>query len=292
MGGYWPALPQETANAIVAESLAGGINWFDTAEIYGRGVSETTLAAALKAAGRKNRDVVVATKWWPLFRTAATIPATLPERLARLAPFGIDLLQVHQPFSFSSVAAQMEAMADLATAKKIGSVGVSNFSEGKLRAAHRVLAGRGIPLVSNQMPYSLLDRRIETRGIVAAAKELGITLIAYSPLAQRLLSGKFHREPELIRSRPGPRKRLPKFGRRGLERSRPVVEALEAIGRRRGVTASQVALNWLIQFHGETMVAIPGATSVAQARENTGAMAFRLDDDEMARLDALSRQYL
>ncbi len=292
VGGYWPALPQETANAIVAESLAGGINWFDTAEIYGRGASETTLATALKAAGRRNGDVVVATKWWPFFRTAATIPATLPERLARLAPFGIDLHQVHQPFSFSSVAAQMAAMAALAAAKRIGSVGVSNFSEARMRAAHGALAARGIPLVSNQMPYSLLDRRIETRGIVAAAKELGITLIAYSPLAQGILSGKFHRDPDLIRSRPGPRKRLPRFGRRGLERSRPVVEALEEIGKRRDVTASQVALNWLIHFHGEAVVAIPGATTVPQARENSGAMAFRLDDDEMARLDALSRPYL
>jgi aryl-alcohol dehydrogenase-like predicted oxidoreductase len=291
VGSYWPRLPQETANEIVAASLAAGVNWFDTAEIYGGGRSEATLAAALTAAGRKNGDVVVATKWFPLLRTAGSIPATLPERLARLAPFGIDLHQVHQPLALASVAAQMKAMADLVEQGRIRSVGVSNFSRSRMREAHRALSRRGIPLVSNQMPYSLLNRRIETRGILDAARELGITIIAYSPLAQGILSGKFHRDPALIGTRPGPRKRLPSFRRRGLERSRPLVRALEEIAAARKATASQVALNWLIHFHGDTVVAIPGATSVAQAAENAGAMGFRLDDGEMTRLEELSRPF-
>ena len=291
VGGFWPALPQETANQIVAASLVAGINWFDTAEAYGRGRSEIALAAALKAAGRTNGDVVVATKWWPMFRTARSIKATIGRRRACLAPFAIDLYQVHQPFAFASVEAQMNAMADLVADKAIRTVGVSNFTAEKMRAAHAVLAARGVPLVSNQMRYSLLDRRIESNGVLAAASELGITIIAYSPLAQGLLTGKFHKDPNLVRSRPGPRKWMAGFRRDGLELSRPVVTAVGEIAASHGATPSQVALNWLVRFHGETVVAIPGATSVRQAEENAGALDFELTAAELARLDELSRPF-
>lgn len=288
---FWPDLSAETENAIVAASLEGGVTWFDTAEMYGRGRSEAALARALLAGGRKPGDVVVATKWWPAFRTAANIGATVRERLAHLAPFGIDLYQVHQPIAFATVAAQMRAMADLVDAGTVRSVGVSNFSERQMRAAHRALAQRGIALASNQVRFSLLDRRPETNGVLAAARELGVTIIAYSPLAQGLLSGKFHDDPGLIRSRPGPRKWSRDFRRGGLERSRPLVEALRAIAAARGATPSQVALSWLVTFHGGTVVAIPGATSVAQARENAGAMGVRLDAADLARLELLSRRW-
>jgi aryl-alcohol dehydrogenase-like predicted oxidoreductase len=291
VGGFWPALSQETANQIVATSLAAGINWFDTAEAYGKGRSEVVLAAALTAAGKKNGEVVVATKWWPMFRTAGSIRATIGKRRARLAPFGIDLYQVHLPFALASVEAQMKAMADLVGDKAIRTVGVSNFSAAKMRAAHAALAARGVPLVSNQMRYSLLDRRIETNGVLEAAKDLSITIVAYSPLAQGLLSGRFHQDPALIRARPGPRKWMAAFRRNGLELSRPVVTAVEQIAAAHGATPSQVALNWLVHFHGDTVVAIPGATSVEQAAENAGALGFTLSEGEFTRLDELSRPF-
>ncbi len=290
-GRYWPPLPQETVNQIVEASLTAGITWFDTAEVYGRGRSEAALARALIAAGKKNGDVVIATKWWPILRTAGSIKATITERLTRLAPFGIDLYQVHQPFALASTVAQMQAMADLVAGKNIHTVGVSNFSAGKMRAAHQALAARGIPLVSNQVPYSLLNRRIETNGVLEAARELGITVIAYSPLAQGILSGKFHQDPNLIRSRPGPRKWMTSFRRGGLERSRPLVTALKEIAREYGATASQVALNWLVHSNGDVVVAIPGATSVTQAAENAGAIGFRLSAVEQKRLEELSRLF-
>jgi aryl-alcohol dehydrogenase-like predicted oxidoreductase len=288
-GRYWPALPQDTANQIVAASLDAGVNWFDTAEVYGGGRSEAALARALTAAGKKNGDVVVATKWWPMWRTAANIKATIGVRLAKLAPFSIDLYQIHQPFALASTAAQMHAMADLAEEQQIRTVGVSNFSAAKMRAAHQALAGRRIHLVSNQVRYSLLDRRIEKNGILKTAQELGITIIAYSPLAQGILSGKYHQDPKMIRARPGPRKWMTSFRRRGLDRSRALVAALEEIAHAHGATPSQVALNWLANFCGDTVVVIPGATSVAQAKENAGAMSFRLSDAEMKRLDELSQ---
>jgi aryl-alcohol dehydrogenase-like predicted oxidoreductase len=292
VGGFWPALPQETINEVVAISLDEGINWFDTAEIYGHGRSEATLAKALTAAGKKHGEVVIATKWWPIMRTARSIKATIADRQAHLLPFGIDLYQVHQPYALASAAAQMRAMAALLAERRIRTVGVSNFSEGKMRAAHRALAAGGIPLVSNQVPYSLLNRRIESNGILSAAKELGITIIAYSPLAQGILTGKYHRDPGMIRSRPGPRKWMASFRRRGLERSRPLVNALEEMARGYDASPGEVALNWVMHFHGELVVAIPGATNPKQARQNAGAMKFRLTNEELDRLDNLSRSYL
>ena len=290
-GSYWPTLPARTENAIVEASLAGGVTWFDTAEMYGAGHSEAALARALMACGKRPGDVVVATKWFPAFRTAASIRSTVGERLARLAPFGIDLHQIHQPFAFASVAAQMLAMGDLVDAGRVRTVGVSNFSERRMRAAHAALAARGHPLVANQVRYSLLHRRIETNGVLAAAQDLGITIIAYSPLAQGVLSGKFHRDPGLIRERSGPRKWLGDFRHRGMERSRPVVEALEGIAAASGATPSQVALAWLLARNGGAVVVIPGATTPEQARENAAAMDLPLAPRDAQRLDDLSLSF-
>lgn len=290
-GNYWPTLSADLENRIVAASLAAGINWFDSAEAYGAGRSEAALARALVAAGRKNGDVVVATKWMPLLRTAASITKTIAERRARLAPFDIDLHQIHHPIAFASTAAQMNAMADLVETGAIRTVGVSNFTARRMRKAHAALARRGLPLVSNQMRYSLVHRGIETNGVLDAARELGITIIAYSPLAQGLLSGKYHRDQNLIRARSGPRKWLPDFRRGALERSRPLVAALDEVAAAHGATASQVALNWLVHAHGETVVVIPGATSVEQARENAGSLGFTLTVEESLRLDELSRRF-
>ena len=288
-GWYWEALPQPVVDAVVAAALAGGVNWFDTAEMYGGGASERALAAALTAAGRAASDVVVATKWLPHLRTAGSIRATVDKRLRCLAPFPIDLHQVHQPVGLSSVEAEMAAMADLVDAGKTRAVGVSNFNAARMRRAHTALAGRGIPLASNQVRYSLVDRRIESDGTLATAKELGVTVIAYSPLGQGVLTGLYHDDPAYVRTRPGPRKWLAAFSAKGMSRSRPLVEELRAVASAHGATAAQVALAWLCQFHGDTVVAIPGASRPAQAHENAGAMELVLSRTELARIDEKSR---
>jgi aryl-alcohol dehydrogenase-like predicted oxidoreductase len=286
LGAMFPVIPQEDKNAIIKAALDGGINWFDTAEIYGNGVSEQSLAAGLKSAGKANGDVVVATKWFPLFRTASNIPRTIHDRIRFLDGYTIDLYMVHQPVGLSSPEAEMDAMADLVEAGKIRSVGVSNFSAERMRRAHQALKKRGLPLAANQVHYSLLHRDIETNGVLETAKELGVTITAYTPLASGLLTGKYHKNPELLDSRPWFRRAM---FRRQLEASRPLVNALEEIGSQYNATPAQVALNWLIHFKGDTVVTIPGATKARQAEESAGAMKFRLSDDEMARLDELSR---
>ncbi len=292
LGRFWPVLPQETVDRIVSVSLAGGVTWFDTAEAYGKGRSESALASALTAAGKRDGEVVIATKWTPVLRTAGSIRSTIAARLENLAPFGIDLHQIHHPFSLSPIAAQMHAMADLVEAGKIRSVGVSNFSAPAMRVAHRVLASRGIPLVANQVRYSLAYRRVETDGVLETARELGITIIAFSPLAQGILTGKFHKDPALLRSQPGPRRWLNRIRHGSLAKSRPLAVVVEDIARAHGATPAQIALHWLVRAHGDLVVAIPGATTPEQAWENAGAMKLRLDEAGMARLDEASRPFL
>jgi aryl-alcohol dehydrogenase-like predicted oxidoreductase len=288
-GKFWGMMTDDEVLEVVRLSLEGGINWFDTAEAYGWGASERALARALKALGKAPGEVVVATKWHPLLRTARSIPKTVGARIECLGGYPIDLFQVHSPLSFSSIEAQMAAMARLVEDGMIRSVGVSNFSARQMRKAHASLARRGLRLVSNQVRYSLLDREIETNGVLDAAKELGVSIIAYSPLAQGILSGKFHADPSLARRKPGFRKYMGAFKPRGLERSRPLIEALRGVAAKHGVTSSQVALNWVVAVHGDSVVAIPGASSPAQAAENAGALGFTLAGEDIELLDRASR---
>lgn len=286
-GKFWPTLEDDLIGKVVSLSLEGGINWFDTAEIYGKGASERALSAALQTAGKKPGEALIATKWWPMFRFASNIPKTIDERIKALSPYPIDLYQVHQPWGFSNERAEVTAMAELRERKLIKHIGVSNFSASKMKNAWETLDKKGIPLASNQVVYSLLNRKIESSGVMDMAKKLGITIIAYSPLAQGAVTGKFHDNPELLRNI-GWRKHSSQFKPKGLEKSLPVVSLVKELAEKYQVSPSQIALNWLINFHGETVVAIPGATKEIHARENTGAMTFRLSDEDMARLDKAS----
>jgi len=289
-GKFWPTLEDDLITKVVSLSLEGGINWFDTAEIYGKGASEKALSKALQALGKRPGDVVIATKWWPMFRFASNIAKTIDERISALSPYPIDLYQVHQPWGFSNEKSEVSAMALLIERKLIKSIGVSNFSAEKMKNAWETLDKKGIPLVTNQMPYSLLDRRIESSGVMDMAKKLGITIIAYSPLAQGLVTGKFHDDPSLLKNI-GFRKHNSKFKPAGLEKSRSLINLIKELAQKYQVSTSQIALNWLIHFHGETVVAIPGATKEHHVRENTGAMTFRLSDEDMVRLDKESAMF-
>lgn len=286
-GRYWPALDRATTRAIVRTSLEADINWFDTAEAYGAGNSERALSDALAAAGVEPGRVRVATKWRPFLRTAGNIRRTIEDRIESLGPYPIDLYQAHSPYGiFSTQRAVMNALADLVDAGRVRTVGVSNYSEKTMRRAHRYLADRGVPLVSNQVRYSLLDRRIETNGVLEAAQELGITIIAYSPLSQGLLTGKFHANPDLIRDRAGPRRWLPAFRENGLEESRPLIEVLRRVAREHDATPGQVALQWLVRAHGDTVVAIPGASKVEHAEQNGACLDFQLTASEIEEIGA------
>jgi len=281
-------VPQADKDEIVHIALDNGVNWFDTAEIYGMGRSERTFRQALENNGVQDENIRIATKWWPTPRFAGSIGRTVRNRQRNLKGYTIDLFQVHWPSSLSPIEDQMNAMADLVDAGKIRAVGVSNFNAEQTRRAHAALAKRSIPLASNQVYYSLLGRGIERNGVLDTAKELGVTIIAYSPLAGGLLSGRYHKDPQALKDL-----RVARRGRFAgrIEATRPLIEALDEIAANYGVTVSQVALNWLVNFHGETVVAIPGASKPYQAEETAGVLDFSLTEQEMARIDELTRKY-
>jgi len=173
----------------------------------------------------------------------------------------------------------MEQLADAVEAGKIKAVGVSNYSADQMREAHAALAKRGIPLASNQVEYSLLHRRPEVDGVLDACRELGITLIAYSPLAGGRLTGKYSAQ-----NRPGGlfRRILPQFNRKALDTIQPIIKLLREIGDRYSKTPSQVAIRWLIE--NPIVLPIPGAKNGKQAMDNAGALTLSLTADEVETL--------
>lgn len=281
-------MPQEEINEIIKASFRGGINWFDTAEAYGWGKSEMSLAAALMMAGVSDEEVVIATKWFPSMRTPKSIASTIVKRRMCLKPYSISLHQVHQPIALGSVKAQMDSMADIAELGLIGAVGVSNFPASMMKKAHFALQARGFSLASNQVKVSIMDRHIEKNGVFKAAAEHGITIIAWSPLEMGILSGKFHKDPSLLNSRPPLRRAFLKVQ---LEDSRDLIRLLEEIAEANGVSCSVVALSWLINFYGERLVAIPGATKVSHAEQNITAKDLVLTQNEMEQIDRASERF-
>ncbi len=288
-GMVWADIGQEAVTAVVDAALRGGVSWFDTAEAYGNGASEKSLAAALSALAVAPGSVGIATKWWPFLRPASSIGQTIEDRIAALAPYPIDLHQVHQPFSPSPVPAQMREMAKLVRERRIRAVGVSNFSARKMEQAHAALAAEGVPLASNQVRFSLLDRSIETNGVLETARRLGVTIIAWSPLAQGILTGRFHEEPGLQKAVLPGRRMMSGLSNRTLARTAGLVALLGQVARAHGTTVAQVALAWTVSFHGRAIVAIPGASKPAQARAAAEAMQIVLSEKELSDIGDASR---
>ncbi|HEY4455617.1 MAG TPA: aldo/keto reductase [Pseudonocardiaceae bacterium] len=286
---FYPATGEDVVRDTVRAALDGGVNWFDTAEMYGRGASEQALTSALRSLGREPGSVRIATKWAPMLRSAGNIVRTADARLGALQGYPIDLHQIHMPFGgISPLRAQVEAMARLCAEGKIGAVGVSNFSAAQLELAARVLREKGIELASNQVQINLLHREVERNGVLDAARRLGVTLIAYSPLASGVLTGKFHDDPAKVRALARGRRLLGAYRPAALRRSAPLIAELAAIAAAHGTSVAQVALSWLISFYGDSVVAIPGASRPGQAQQSAAAMELRLTDKELDTLDVTS----
>lgn len=286
VGKFWPRLAPALIMSIVDEAINHGIDWFDTAEVYGQGRSEEALATALDDLHVLPDAVHIATKWWPVLRSARHLETSAQKRLLRLHKRPITLYQIHQPYSHSSIPRQMEAMARLIDEGLITHAGVSNFSAQQMLQAYRALKAHGHTLVSNQVRYNLLDRRIETNGVMHAADDLGISIIAYSPLGQGILTGKFHDRHHVPA---GLRRLSPQFRPGFLAKTQALIDALTEMAHSYQVTPSQVALNWIITRPGRGVFAIPGATRVSQAAQNAGAMGWHLSTSDRQALDHLSQ---
>ncbi len=259
----------------------GGINFFDTAEMYGSGKSETHLGRCLQ---NSPANIVVATKFMPFpWRISKSeLRAALLRSLKRLGLPRVDVYQMHWPYPPVSIPAWMEAMSAVLNEGLIRAVGVSNYSPRQTRQAFETLAKHNIPLASNQVKYSLLDRRPERSGLVDLCRELGVTIIAYSPLEKGMLSGKYSAENI------PPGYRAWRYNKNYLFKIKPLLDTIRQIGEAHGgVTSGQVALNWLVC---KGAVPIPGARTKNQAHENAGALGWQLSSEEVIRLDRISEE--
>ena len=282
MDGYDPSYGFDTIRGAYARAIAAGVTLLDTAEMYGNGESERIIGRLLRE-DTANRDrVVVATKFMPFpwrVPLARALMKSLRASLERLGLPFVHLYQIHGPISFRPARAVAAALAAPYRAGLVKAVGVSNYSEGEMRAIHGELAAEGIPLATNQVEYSLLRTMPETSGLLRACRDLGVTLLAYSPLAMGRLTGKYGV------ANPPPGKR--NFSAFPMAEIEPVVAELRRIGAAHGgKSPAQVALNWVMC---KGAVPIPGAKNASQAEQNAGALGWALVADEVAALDRVAK---
>jgi aryl-alcohol dehydrogenase-like predicted oxidoreductase len=282
--GYGKGYDAKDLRETYLAGLKAGIRFFDTAEVYGSGKSETFLGEYLKLKAGPRKKIYIATKFapWPWRVGTSQLLKALKASLQRLGLSYVDLYQMHWPSPPRFIKAWMEPMAEAVKEGLAKEVGVSNFSRSQMLRAQEALAARGVPLASNQMQYSLVRRKNEFNALLEECQKVGVKFIAYSPLGMGLLSGKY--SPQNPPS--GPR-RIFYFGQ--LNRIQTLVAKLKKLGEaHRGKTPNQVALNWLLC---KRTLPIPGAKSAAQAKENAGALGWRLKPAEVAELDEASNRF-
>ncbi len=279
MWGYRQAYQDKDLKEAFEFSVNAGVSFFDTAESYGAGHSEELVGEFAK---NYTGALRIATKFmpYPWRLTRGALLRALRASLNRLGRTKIDLYQLHWPTPPVTIETWMEAMAEAYHAGMIGAIGISNCDRSQTQRAYDVLTRVGIPLASNQVEYNLVNRQVEKNGLLAFCQELGIAVIAYSPIAKGVLTGKFTPQdpPRGIRSLRFP----PQF----LARCQPLFNQLKKIGAEHdGKTAGQVALNWAIC---KGTIPIPGAKNLAQAEQNAGSAGWMLTDEEVATLDDFS----
>jgi aryl-alcohol dehydrogenase-like predicted oxidoreductase len=282
--GYGRGYGEADIAAAFEASLAAGLRLFDTAELYSLGKSERLLGRLVAQTADRPPDQrpLIASKFFPYpwrFR-GSDLRRALAGSRRRLGVERIDLYQIHWPLPPVPITTWLRALADAALAGEIGAIGVSNYSAEQTRRSATVLAARGLTLASNQVDYSLLNREIERNGVLDACRQLGVTVIAYSPLGSGLLSGKY------TPTNPPSGRRRALYHRKGPEQIAALTNLLREIGQAHAnKTPAQVALNWLIC---QNVLPIPGAKTAQQAGENAASLGWRLTPDELSALDTAS----
>ena len=277
--GYGRDYAGQEAHAIVRRALELGVTLFDTAEIYGFGRSERILGAAI---GEDRDSVFLATKLFPLLPVAPVVEQRAVASANRLGTRRLDLYQVHQPNPVVRDGTIMRGMRALQQVGLVSEVGVSNYSLDRWRAAEHALGSR---VLSNQVRYNLVDRSPE-QYLLPFAESTGHIVIAYSPLAQGLLSGKYDRD-----HRPANRVRAssPLFLPENLDRAGDLIATLREVADAHAATPAQIALAWVI--HHPAVVAIPGASNVGQLESNVAAADIDLTEEEYQALHAAAVRF-
>jgi aryl-alcohol dehydrogenase-like predicted oxidoreductase len=287
--GYGRGYSDTDIQAAFQIAASAGIRFFDTAEVYGQGKSETLLGKYAdeftKAASENGAGLFpfkIATKFmpYPWRLNRGSLVKALQASLKRLGVDHVDLYQVHMPLPPINVETWMAGMIEAHQMGLINSAGVSNYDRRLMQRAFDALTRQGIQLASNQVEYHLLNRKVETNGLMAHCHELGITLIAYSPLGLGLLSGKYTPEHPPQGARAG------RISRKYLAQIQPLLKLMRRVGAdHEGKTPAQVAINWVIQ---KGALPIPGVKNLEQAEQNIGACGWNLSPDEVAELDEMS----
>jgi aryl-alcohol dehydrogenase-like predicted oxidoreductase len=283
MGGYDQSLTESTIRDAWEASITAGVVLFDTAEVYGRGESERIIGRLLATDPSVRSRVVIASKFmpspWKLNVQTALVSAAR-QSVQRLGVEAIDLYQIHGPISLRSHDALADGLAAARAEGLVKAVGVSNYSEKEMRAIDGALRRRGLRLASNQIEFSLLRTMPLRGGLIDCCQELGVVPLAYSPIGQGRLTGKY-----TAANPPAGRRN---FSAHPWEQVDRIVAALRRVGvAHGGKTPSQVALAWLI---AKGSVPIPGAKNREQAEQNAGALGWRMSDEEVATLDAVGLQ--
>ncbi len=277
--GYGHGYREADIESAFNETISNGVTFFDTAEVYGLGKSESFLGKLLPTC---KTPVKIATKFMPFpWRLGGhALRSALLASLERLGLKKVDLYQIHWPLPPRSVEIWMKQMAEAHAEGLLEGIGVSNYDLARTENAAEALAKTGLRLASNQVEYHLLDRKIEKNGLLQYCNKSGIKIIAYSPLAMGMLSGKY--TPE----NPPRGARASQYSSEFLARIQPLIRLLKKIGQdHEGKTAAQVALNWVIC---KETFPIPGAKNARQAADNCGAVGWKLTPDEINLLDEMS----
>jgi aryl-alcohol dehydrogenase-like predicted oxidoreductase len=287
MGMSYAYGPVDEAESIrvIHRALDLGIDFLDTAEVYGPYANEELVGRALR--GRRD-PVVIATKFGFRFDGPKIIGVdSRPEHvreacdasLARLKVDHIDLYYQHRVDPQVPIEETVGAMADLVRAGKVRHLGLSEAGAATIRRAHRAH-----PITALQSEYSIWERNIE-EDVLPTCRELGIGLVAYSPLGRGFLAGRVTSSDELAPD--DFRRRVPRFDAENFERNRRHLEIVTRIGKAHDATPAQVTLAWLLQ-RGEDIVPIPGTKHVRYLEDNAAAVRLRLTAAEVAALDGLS----
>jgi aryl-alcohol dehydrogenase-like predicted oxidoreductase len=286
-GGGWQFAwgPQEDKASIAAihAALESGINWIDTAAVYGLGHSEEVVARALKGVAPRPYVFTKCSRIWGENRLIssclkrASIRKECEDSLRRLGTDVIDLYQMHWPDPDEDIEEAWEAMAGLREEGKIRWIGVSNFSVSQMKRV-----GGIEPVTSLQPPYSILSPEIETE-ILPYAEKNGIGVIVYSPMKSGLLSGSMTRERIAAMPEDDFRPRTPHFREPKLTRNLALAELLREIGGRHGRTPGEVAIAWTLR-RSEVAAAIVGLRAPAQLEGVLGAAEFQLSPPEVAEI--------
>jgi aryl-alcohol dehydrogenase-like predicted oxidoreductase len=267
---------QEDVNQAFQTAIEAGLNFFDTAEVYGFGRSEKLFGRLIQST---QAEVHTTTKFfpypwriWPGF-----VSRSLRSSLRRLQLDSVDQYMVHWPYSVMSIETLMKAFARAVKEGLARSVGVSNFNLERMTRAQSALQDFGLSLASNQVPFSLIEQGPLHNGLLQACQEMGITLVAYSPIAQGVLTGKY----TLENPPPGTRRRWTR--QVDLARLPNLIGLMQEIGQNYGnKSPAQVAINWTMM---RGAVPIPGAKNQKQMQENLGALGWRMTNDEAKALE-------